>query len=102
MPAVEKVDQSNIDKRLAALKSISNTTPDEIAQAIEEAQKIKKILMESAKSHSILGTSVELQANELITIMFNRFHTQIFDTLHDELAEVSPAPIAPMRMDPNN
>ncbi len=102
MPTVEMNEKSNLDKRLAALNSMPNTTADEIASAKQEAQEIKKMLTELAKKHSILGTSVELQANELISIMFNRFRTQEFDTLHDELAKVSPAPIKPMRMDPES
>lgn len=102
MPVVEKMGGLNIDKRLASLDSMPNVTTADIALAIQEAEEIKKLLMELAKSHSILSTSVELQANELIKIMFNRFHTREFDTLHDELTKVSPAPIAPMRMNPNN
>lgn len=95
----EEEIKSNIEQDLASLEFFDPNKPEEVEKAVAEANSIKLCLIKQAKLHSILNTSVEVNAKKLIEIMFNRFHLTDFDNLLNELIAVSPSPIEPMRMD---
>ena len=75
----------------ALLHKLDEMNEEDIEEAIEVANKIKKQLIEAAR-----GTSrgyLNAQAKRLTFIMFNKFRNKDFDKILEELSEVQQNPI---------
>lgn len=66
----------------------SELKPRDLEEAIEVANQIKDIIIESARGTTRGQEGILQRARRLTTIMFNKFGTTEFDNIIDEIQEV--------------
>jgi hypothetical protein len=87
----ERVSNKNKETYSSLMEKLADLDENKVDEAIEIAEKIKTMLLESARNTS--KGYLEDEVRRLVFIMFNRFRVNDYDNLHEEILAVQKNPV---------